>query len=153
MNVLLRLNDGLVDLNAFDAVRTAERSGVLLLIGENTNTLTDHVIAFFAPQHPTEDKPGKLLDMIAEAISGGVPMIDARELTVRPTDEMQAEIARRPDDEPAAAVEEERPPMPRVVFRLKRGDSTPKELLLLKGRRVSNIELSGDHVGLICEAE
>ena len=153
MNVLVRLNDGLVDLNAFDGIRTAERAGIPLLIGENTNTLTEHVIAFFAPQHPTEDNPGKLLDMIAEAISGGVTMIDARGLTVRPTEEMQAEIARKPEDEEVVPVEEEREPMPRVVFRLKRGDSTPKELLLLRGRRVSNIEMSGDLVGIICEAE
>lgn len=152
MNVLVRLNDGLVDLNAFDAVRAAERNGVPLLIGENTNTLTDHVIAFFPPQHPTEDNPGKLLDMIAEAISGGVTMIDARALTIRATDEMQAEVAGKPDDEQVVPVEE-KPKLPRVVFRLKRGDSLPKELAMLRGRRVSNVELSGDHVGLICEAE
>lgn len=154
MNVLLRLNDGLVDLNAFDAVRVAERAGHPLLIGENTGQLTEHVLAFFDRQHPTEDKPGKLLDAIAEAITSGVAMLDCRDLTIRATDQMQADIAMRPDDaEPGEEEQPAREVMPRLVFRLRRGDSTPKELQMLRGRRVSNVEMSGEFIGLICDEE
>lgn len=156
MNTVLRLNEGLVDLSSFDAVRVMERGGVRVLVGEHTGNLVEHVLAYFDAQHPTEpDKSLALLDRLADAVVADARMIDCRDLTIQPTDQMQANIAMSGGGDEADPKEmaSAKPELPRVVFRLKRGDSMPKELQMLKGRRVTGIEMSGDLVGLICEAE
>lgn len=176
MNVLLRLNEGVVSLARYDSVKVIERAGHRLLIGEVSGQLIEHVLAVFDRQpNAEEDKAAALLDRLWDGVgavqsvatqwnvnaAGVTTLIDVRDLTIAPTEEIERALAATndpagPTNDPPGPAEAEPSPSPtaeRLVVRLKRGESLPKEVWGLKGRTIADVQMAGEVVAFITDGE
>jgi hypothetical protein len=151
VNITLRLHDGFVSLERFDVVKVVERAGHRLLVGEIAGQLVEQILTFFDKASAGQpDKAEAFLERVASVVyNESLQVIDARDFTIIATDAILNDLqtlATPIEETPAEGQRHER-----LAVQVGRAGSTLKEIAALRGRTITDIEVSGDLIGLICD--